>query len=446
MLLKKVSLFTIAIMLISCSNLQERRVVLERMPAEDANCQDLAKSLFMKDNFKADLNQSLVDKKLLKFSNKFVTVQHPRMDWINRTRASLNRSLKNWNNNKYPAFYIFSDDDVLTEAKRYFETINSIVTHDITPAPEASKNLELVSSWMKTFENYKKEVDDLLDERISLQYNLKVLKKFKQVEDIQDIKLVIKRNGEFKEEIITLRKSDKDKNFQIARLKAEIKALDGTILKNGKIKDRIIQQAALNDILTITQREFEYGIKNTDAPSPELTLELEKMNALLSRIELKPTTYGVYRITNKIFIREIVSATKVDWVYKNFIKTPALKFKEIFDAFIKKKTADADKEKIGIFKRIYSKVTSITPKQWAIGTGSVVVAGVGYERYFSLKSDPIIFEEKDGLEVEEFDETKQETVDDKKHKEQLERTKKENTKKADEYSEVIEIHLDELVN
>lgn len=443
MLLKKMSLLTLVLTLASCSNMQERSVIFERMPAEEANCQELAKSLFMKENFKEDLNQALIDKKLLTFKNKFVTVQHPRMDWINRARASLNRSLKNWNNNKYPAFYIFSDDEVVTEAKRYFETINSMVTHDITPAPEASKNLEVVSGWMKTFENYQKDVDNLLDERISLQYNLKVLKAFKQTEDVQDIKLVIKRNGELKEEVITLRKSDKDQNFQIARLKGEIKALDGTIVKNGKIKDRIIQQAALNDMLTMTQREFEYGLKNTDGAHPDLTLELERINALLAKPELKPTTYGVYRITNKVFIRETISATKIDWAYKKFVETPALKFKEIFDAFIKKKTAETQEEKVGFFKRVYAKITSITPKQIGIGTGSVVVAGVGFERYFAVKDEPTVIEQKES-ELEEVNEPKQETLDDKKHKEQLERTKKEDAKRTDEHSEVVEVHLDEL--
>lgn len=439
-------------MIASCSNMQEKRS-FERMPAEEpANCQVLAKSFFMKKNYVENLNQVLLDKKFLKFSNKFVTVQHPHMDWMNNTRAALNRSLKNWNNNKYPAFYIFSDEEVVTEAKRYFQTINSILTHELIPVPEASRNLEVVSGWMKNFEEYQKDINNLLEERISLQYNLKILKKFKQTEDIQDIKLVIKRNGEFKEEIITLRKSDKDKNFQEKRLMAEIKALDGTIIKNGKIKERIIRQAALNDMLTITQRELEYGIKNTDGAHPELTLELEKINALLAKSELKPTTYGVYRITNKVFIRETISATKIDWAYKKFIETPALMFKEIFNAFIKNKTAENQKEKIGFFKRVYAKVTSVTPKQIVIGTGSVVVAGVGFERYFAVKSEPEIAEQRDA-EAVEMDEArqesaengKQESLDDKKHTEQLDRTKEEDTKRTDEHSEVVEIELSKLL-
>jgi len=443
MSLRKLYLFTLVFILASCSNMQEKPQ-FERMPAEaTGSCQDLAKSLFMKDNYKEDLNQALIDKKLLKFSNKFVTVQHPKMDWINKARAALNRSLKNWNNNKYPAFYIFSDEEVIVEAKRYFNTVNSMVAADVTPAPEASKNLEVISGWMKSFESYQKDIDNLLEERISLQYNLKILKKFKQTEDVQDIKLVIKRNGVFTEEILTLRKNDKDKNALVAKLKGEIKALDGGIFKNGKIKDRIIRQAALNDMLTITQREFEYGIKNTANPHEELTLELEKMNALLAKAELKPTTYGVYRVTNKVFIRETLSATKIDWAYKKFVEKPALKFKEIIDAFIKKKTNQTEEEKVGIFKRIYAKITSITPKQLAVGSGSVVVAGVGFERYFAVQDKPAVNKQVSGEEVGTH-EAREVTLDDKKHQEQLDRTQQEDTKKADEHTEVVEVELDEL--
>ena len=319
-----------------------------------------------------------------------------------------------------------------------------MVTNGITPQAEASKNLDVVSGWMKSFENYPKDINNLLEERISLQYNLNILKKFKQTEDIQDIKLVIKRDGKFIDEIVTLRKSDKDKNALVARLKGEIKALDGGLLQNGKIKDRIIRQAALNDMLTITHREFEHGLKNTAVPHEELSLELARMNSLLAKAELQPTTYGVYRVTNKVFIRETLAATKIDLFYKKFIDTPAMKFKEIIDAFIKKKTNLTEVEKVGIFKRIYLKVTSLTPKQLAIGGGSVVVAGIGYDRYFAVKDKPYSIEQVSGnLEIQDVKEINQ---DDKKHQEQLERTQKEDTKRTDEHTEVIEIELEEFMN
>ena len=45
----------------------------------------------------------------------------------------------------------------------------------------------------------------------------------------------------------------------------------------------------------------------------------------------------------------------------------------------------------------------------------------------------------------EVDEAKLETLDDKKHQEQLERTQKEDAKRAEEQSTVVEVHLNEIV-
>lgn len=418
--------------LASCSHLEEASLY-ERYPADagDATCDSLAKNLFLTETYKEDLQKALVSKKLLTFSNKYVTVQHPRLDWINKTKISLNKSLKNWNSNKYPAFYIFNDEDIVPHAKQYFQTVNSMVNPDIAVMPEATKNLEVVSSWIQAFTSYKKDIDQLLEERISLQYNLSLLKKLKLKDDIQDIKLSIKRNGEFVEEIITLRKSDKDLAYQIKKLKSEISALDGSLLKNGKIKDRMIRQAALDDMLTILQREFEYGLKNMDAPNPELIKEMNKINMLLASAEFRPATYGIYRITNKVFMREVLLLSKVDVAYKKFVGAPLDKLKEIVKAFIENRAANGGTtaEKIGIFKRIYAKITSITPKQAITGTGAVALTGIGVERYFSL-------EEKKIVELE--------ATHDQPHEEQLERTKEEEVRKSDAHSEVIEVHIDEL--
>jgi hypothetical protein len=401
--------------------------------AEVQDCQQMVKTLFMKEDYESGLEKALVDKKLLKFSNKFVTVQHPHLDWINRARISLNKSIKNWNSNKYPAFYIFSDEEVVPVAKQYFETISSIVSPDMAVAPEATKNYETVMSWMKAFESYQTDIDQLLEERISLQYNLSILKKLKINEDVKDIKITIKRNGKLVDEVLTIRKSDKDKAFQIKRLKAEISALDGTILKNGKIKDRIIRQAVLLDMLTILQREFESGVKNTEMPNPELAKELNRINELLKVSEYQPTTYGVYRVTNKVFTREIIALSKVDVAYKKFIEPKLLKAKEIFDAYIENRPKDPGK--VGILKRIYSKITSISAKQAAIGTGITTIGIVGYDRYAAFKDSNAeevdeVLKNQDGLEAG--------------HVEQLERTQKEDVQRVNEHNEVVEVQIDEL--
>ena len=427
MLFKKPLFFSVLFMLASCSTVQDKSA-FERDPAgEPVTCNELAQSLFLKANYQQDLDKALVDKKLLSFSNKFVTVEHPSMNWINRARESLNKTLKNWNNNKYPTFYVFSDEEVIPAAKKYFTTMTDKFPAGAELDEEAVKNFELVESWIKSYENYKVEVDQLLDERISLQYNLSLLKKLKLKEDQRDIKLSVMRSGVLVDEIVTLRKSDKDLAFQIKKLKSELNEFDGTLLKNGKIKDRIIRQAALEDMITIVQREFEYSLKNTKETSPEMLKEMERLNALIKQENLKPTTYGVYRITNKIFIREVLALSKMDVAYKKFLEAPVMKLKEVVQAFIQNRPMNnaAEPAKEGIFKRIYAKVSNITLKQASIGAGTTVAAGIGYYRYFSIQGDPVIEE-------------------DRAHEVQMERTEEEAVKASEDMSKAVEIHIDEL--
>ncbi len=404
------------------------RPAFEREPAaEPETCKELAQNLFLKANYQQDLEKALVSKKLLSFSNRFVTVEHPSMNWINRARESLNKSLKNWNNNKYPTFYVFSDEEVISAAKKYFTTMTDKFPAGAELDEDAVKNFELVESWIKSYENYKVEVDQLLEERISLQYNLSLLKKLKLKDESRDIKLSVMRGGQLVDEIVTLRKSDKDLAYQIKKLKSELKEFDGTLLKNGRIKDRIIRQAALEDMITIVQREFEYALKNTKEPSEEMLKEMERLNALIKTEDLKPTTYGVYRITNKIFIREIVALSKMDVAYKKFVEAPVMKLKEVVNAFIQNRPLNNASEpaKEGIFKRIYTKVSNITAKQATVGGTVVVAAGIGFQRYFSILGEPVV-------------------IEDRSHEVQIERTEEEAVKEAEDHSKVVEIHIDEL--
>ena len=427
--------FTI-LSLLAFASCAQMEVTREPSAQNSKSCVQLVKFFFTKrntDDYAANLEKKLVDKKLLTFTNKFVTVGHPKMDWMNRARISLNKSIKNWNNNKYPAFYIFHDEDVVTHAKNYFETIHSIVNPNVKVAPDATKNMEMVQGWIKNFENYQVDIDNILDERISVQYNLSILKKLKIKEDIQDIKLLFKKDGKLVEEVITLRKSDKDLAYQIKRLKKEIDDLDGTIFRSGKIKERVMRQAMLTDALTIVHREFEYALKNTPNPDTELTKEFERLTTLLKNSDYKPTTYGVYRITNKIFIREFIALTKLDLAYKTFAEAPLAKFRQVIDAFIHNRplTSSADKEKIGIFKKMYAKITNITPKQLAIGGAVLVAGGIGFDRYFALSGDAI-------TQIENS------SNGDPAHEEQMNQSIERDNRESEGHSSVIEIEIDQL--
>lgn len=418
---------------------ESSRPLRHRRPAETADstdCHTLVQNLFLTEHYEINHHAALVDKKLLSFSNKFVTIQHPRMDWMNRARKALNQSIRNWNNHRHPAFYLFNEEEILPAARNYFETLEKTATEQLPLTRELSENQAMVSAWIKSYQNYQRDVDQLLDERISLQYNLSLIKKLKLKKDeTRDIKLVLKRGGKMVEEIITLRKEDQNLGHLIKRFQTEIQELDGTLLKNGKIKDRIIRQAMLNDILIIVHRELEHAIKNASSSHEAVARELTNLEQLIKAEELRPTTYGVYRITNKTFTREALALSKLDVAY-NKIKDPMVAIKEVFVDFLKNRSTREvvdEKEKIGMFKRIYNKIASITPRQAAYGTGTTAVLAYGYHQYFWIHK-------KEGNEVERMGQEELEPA----HQEQLERTKEEATQKSEGHSEVIELSIDEL--
>jgi hypothetical protein len=239
-----------------------------------------------------------------------------------------------------------------------------------------------------------------------------------------------------KSEIISLRKEDKNLKFTINKLKAEMKELDGTLIKNGRIKDRIIRQAMLLDMLNILHRELEYTVKNAATPSDEVIKELEKLSLLIKNSDYSPTSYGVYKINHKIFIRELLATSKLDVLYTK-IKEPLIKLKTFAFDYFKNKAAGTDEEKIGIFKKMYLKITSITAKQASIGGGSLAIAGFGFERYFWFK-------DKTSKEVTGPPPSNELNPDDLAHEQQLERTDKVETEKHDAHSLAIEVHIDEL--
>lgn len=411
----------------------------DRTPAQTApaNCNELAKSLFINENYEKNLEKALVDKKLITFKEKFILVQHPRLEWINKVKKSFNQSLRNWNNNRYPAFYLFSEEEILPTAKRYAENVEKIAANQVPyDDDQTTKAFLAVEEWIKAYKQYNTDIDQLIEERISLQYNLTLLKKLKLDKEPRDIQLMIKRAGEMKSEVLTLRKEDKNLQFTMRKLKHEMKELDGTLLRNGKIKDRIMRQAMLQDMLTILHREMEYASKNGFA-GDALTKEMQTIAELIKQSEFSPVTFGVYKIQDKIFIRELMAASKLDVLYHK--KDPVNRLATIVQDYFKNRKAGTDKEKAGFFKRLYAKITGITPKQAAIGGGTIAIAGLGAERYFFIK-DSKQTELPDQSRVEELG------PEDQAHLQQLENSEKVETEKHEGHSKVIEIQLEELLN
>ncbi|MFA6239049.1 MAG: hypothetical protein WC635_17050 [Bacteriovorax sp.] len=435
----------LALVLTSCST----SVVINRSPAADEACTDIVKKFFSDKKYEKNLVSNLAQKKLITFTEKKALIRYPKLEWLLKLRKSFNTSLRNWNNNRYPSFYIFNKENIISIAEKYAQKV--VLDND-----EIAKASADVSQWTNAFKNYQTELDQLIDERISLQYNINLLKKLKlESDEPRDVLVTITRGGKFIDEIITFRKEDKNLDVAINKFKLEMKELDGTLLKNGKIKDRIIRQAMLQDMLTIVQRQLEYSVKNAPVLNDEMALELQKLTLMLKKTESLPSTYGVYKIENKIFLRELLAASKLDKAYAK-IKGPLNKLKSLIPDFFDNSTG-TDAEKIGILSSIYAKITNITPKQAGIGGAVVVVGGIGAQRYFSFKDKTVSDVDVSLPTNESSSDTIREIVpervsenipeispEDIAHNDQLERTEKIENQKSDGHSSVVEIQIDEL--
>jgi hypothetical protein len=400
------------------------RLVL-REPAEETvqSCKELVTNFFPNKSYPKKFEKAMLAKKVLTIKDKIMRIEYPKLAWINRAKKSFNVSMKLWNNKNYPSFYLSQEDEVINIAQTYAKSLEKEINNELDD--QATKNLDLVRTWIKSYQGYEQELDQLTEERISLQYNLAILKKMDLENKDRDIQLNFKKNGATTTEVFTLHKEDFSAKSLIGNLKNQITDLDGGIIRDGKIKERIIRQAMLQDMLTIVDRELEHHIKNTEKVPADLQVALKELNNTLKNKEFSPSTYGVYKITNKIFISELMSLSKLENVFAT-IKNPAVKLKNILSNFLENN--NNDKEKLGFFSRLYARITSITPKQVAVGGSVVATAGFGTYRYFWYSPEAQLSSIDSGSIIA--------------HQVQYDNTQKVIEDKNDSYSKAIEDEID----
>ncbi len=420
--MKILALFFLSI-LYSCSALVP--VAVGRSPAENIakNCPDLMSDFIFTPSYQKDLKTALLDKKLITFKQKLMQVEYPRLKWINDVKKSFNISLKNWNHKRFPTFYLAHEEEVIPIANAYSKSLEKELNNELDE--QAIDNLKSVRSWMSSYENYNQELDQFLEERIALQYNYSLIQKLDLKNETRDIALTFKRQGVLTSEVFSLHPDDNTYKSLLGDLKNQIYELDGGLLNDGKIKERIVRQAMLQDMLTIVQRELEHDIKNKDTLPTDILRELNRVNNLMNNQDFKASTYGVFKITDKVFIAELISLSKMDKVYDIF-KTPAIKLKSILGNFLDGKKSD--KEKIGFFGRLYARIKNLTPKQLTVGTSVMATAGFGSYRYFW-------FDKSSNIELNAND----------PHMIQLEQTQKALKAESDGQSKAVEIQIDEEI-
>ncbi|MCK6595245.1 MAG: hypothetical protein L6Q33_08610, partial [Bacteriovoracaceae bacterium] len=339
----------------------------------------------------------------------------PKLEKLAELKKSLALSFKNWHGHKYPTYFLLNEPDVKLITENYSKTLIKSLNQVDQLTDEDKALLEIVNGWISKFESYPVELDNMLEERISLQYNLNFLKNFELTKEREVVKLNFKKEGKDIDKTFIFYKKDKNLDFEIKNLKKELKAFDETLEKEGKLKDRVIRQAALKEMIQFVQRDIEVASFNVaDAKlAHELKTLSKDLNQLLNKSQLQTTSYGVYKLNSDIFWNEILPINQVQTLKEYFKKTgsffghaygftkeklkasinfakeaPRKLIDGVKDLF--KKDVDEKGEKIGFFKKLYAKIKAIDPKKAAIGAGVVSVGFIGAEQYFGLEPNTTI--------------------------------------------------------
>lgn len=397
---KFITFFILLAVISGCSTTQIPRVdpiadtitgIHERLPAsEQDSCKALANNIINKDGNaskiaddaspEASAIKKLQEKGLLKFKDRFLILNTPGRDWINSVRKNFISHLKKWNKNRYPIFYMTDDNNIQKIGAQLPELLEKKLNNSLTE--DESKIFDSAMAQVEMFSRYQKDIESLIDERVSLQYNIEVLKKLKLDEKPMDIKIVIKRADGDTEEIVTLRKEDKNKSLVIDKLKKQLKEINGKVFRFGKIEERVIKQAYLKDIVTIYHREIEYAHKNGLHASDDLAKLYERLDQALVNSDFVPSSYGVYRVDRQVLRAEFMMFTGLD---KGVVKVTATKdkIKSGFKSFFTSNSAGTDTEKMGFFQSIYTSITNMTVADLT-KYGLTAAVGFGASQYLMV--------------------------------------------------------------
>ena len=368
---------------------------------------------------------------LLKKKDKFLILEQPVLGWFNKVRKSAISHLQSWNKNRYPIFYTSDNENFVILGKSIDDLLERKASGNLDA--DDTKALKQIFDQITMFENYESDLAKIIDERASLQYNLEVIKKMKLDKNPIDIKITIKKATGDESEVITFRKEDKNRKIVIDKLKKQLKELDGKLFQHGRIEERVIKQAFLQDILTIYHREVEYAVKNAKEPIPELEELYKRLDNILTTKSFNPSSYGVFKMDHQLFKAELANYTKFDTAVRK-VSASKEKVKESLQGFVgrKKTKTDVDEQdNVGFLENIYVSVSNLTVADLT-RYGIVGAIGFGTSQYLFLDNSEItnqndvpsvqdaIGEVQDGPKVSRDEILQGETVD---HTQQLQNTK-----------------------
>ncbi len=375
---KYIYLFSIAL-LFSCSSVLTSTP--SRIPAsieDDPNCANVVRK-FITNDYNETLLKEIENKDLIKRSTNTMQIKLPKKSWWNKFKDSWTHTFKNWNDNKYVSFYMYDEEETVASAAAYAKFLRKTVDQvEVNKDEEAV--LKTIDTWFTKYTHYEKELNDLINERVSLAYNRDILKKYNFEGNRAEVDLIFVKNGEEVHEKMIFYKDDKNLQYYIKQLDKRITELDGGMFDwwfdEGVIKQRIIQQAMLQDKLIITHRELEYYINNTEgmteATLETLKLKLKQFEEAIDNLNFNPSKYGINKIANRSIRKEIAALPKT-------IKS----FKKVQDGkkVMNELLTDQDKDRLKFFTNGYARVFQGTALG-ALATGSGTSIWIGLKEYF----------------------------------------------------------------
>ncbi|PIK16360.1 hypothetical protein [Halobacteriovorax sp. JY17] len=375
---KYIYIFSIAL-LFSCSSVLTP--TSSRTPAsieDDPNCANVVRK-FITNDYNESLLKEIENKDLIKRSTNTMQIKLPKKSWWNKFKDSWTHTFKNWNDNKYVSFYMYDEEETVASAAAYAKFLRKTVDQVEVNKDEESV-LKTIDTWFTKYTHYEKELNDLINERVSLAYNRDILKKYNFEGNRAEVDLIFVKNGEEVHEKMIFYKDDKNLQYYIKQLDKRITELDGGMFDwwfdEGVIKQRIIQQAMLQDKLIITHRELEYYINNTEGITAgtlqTLKLKLKQFEEAIDNLNFTPSKYGINKIANRSIRKEIAALPKT-------VKT----FKKVQDGkkVMNELLTDQDKDRLKFFTNGYARVFQGTALG-AFATGSGTSIWIGLKEYF----------------------------------------------------------------
>ncbi|GEM_PF-776723 len=377
--MKKYIYITLFSLLASCSSTTVNNSF--RSPAsveDDKNCTNVVRNFITKD-YDETLLKEIEKKELISRSTNKMQIRLPKRSWWNKFKDSWTHTFKNWNDNKYVSFYMYDEEETVASAAAYAKVLSK-KADEVETTSEELDVLKTIDTWLSKYTNYEKELDDLINERISTMYNRNILKKYDFEGNRAEVELSFVKGGKEVKEKMVFYKDDKNLQYYINQLEKRITELDGGVFDwwfdEGLIKQRIIQQAMLQDKLIIAHRELEYFINNTDdlndSVVKSLKLKLNEFEDAIEKANFKPSQYGINKVTNKSIRKELMALPKTVKSYKKVQQG-----QKVMNELL----TDQDKDRLKFFSNGYARVFQGTALG-AFATGSGTSVWLGLKEYF----------------------------------------------------------------